>query len=421
MESASTALRRTYAFILAGGQGQRMLPLTISRPKPLIPFGGIFRIIDFTLWNCVNSGITHGAVLTQYRHEDIKEDLRKNWIEFWARSSRTHPASLQCLEPVSGKRYRGTADAVYQNLAIIKFHKPAFVLILSGDHIYDMDYRDLIKHHAESNADLTVAAVEYPSNEASHFGVLEVDSNLKVTGFDEKPSMPRQLADRPGMSLISMGVYVFKTDVLIRALLEHCGLGNRYDFGHDIIPSLIASRQVLAYDFRDSERRTPGYWRDVGTLDSYYRANMDLVEAEPPLNPYLKNGWRFRPEILLHDKTSVSGTARLARSITSPGVRIAEGAFVEECVLLPGVRIGKGAQLRRVIVEDGVSVPEGSQAGFDIGRDRLEHGVTAGGVVLISSSPKPERVALPRSGHVLPFSTRSKYEDSARTRPLREL
>jgi glucose-1-phosphate adenylyltransferase len=215
-------------------------------------------------------------------------------------------------------------------------------------------------------------------------------------------------------------VYVFKTDVLIRGLLEHCGLGQRYDFGHDIIPSLIASRQVFAYDFRDSTRCTPRYWRDVGTVDSYYRANMDLVRSEPPFNPYLKNGSRFRPEILFHGKTSVSGTARLTRSITSPGVRIAEGAFVEDSILLPGVQIGKGAQLRRVIVEDGVSIPEGFQAGFDVGRDRLDHAVTAGGVVLISSSPKSEGLSIPRSGRVVRFCA-PKHEKSARTRSMGEL
>jgi glucose-1-phosphate adenylyltransferase len=277
MHAATPLLPRTAALILAGGQGERLHPLTVSRPKPAVPFGGNLRIIDFTLSNCLNSGLKSVSILTQYKHEELHSYIRGGWGELWNGSEQREP--LLCLPPVSGKRYRGTADAVFQNLPVLEANPPEFVLILSGDHIYEMDYRELLSRHMETSADLTIATVAHPVSDSSHFGVVEVDDDFRVIGFEEKPAEPRPLRSKPTMALVSMGVYVFKTDVLMRALHSQCGNGIAADFGHHVIPSLIGSRRTYAYDFRDEETDSPCYWRDIGTLDSFYQSNMDFVHS----------------------------------------------------------------------------------------------------------------------------------------------
>jgi len=311
MNTATMLLPRTHAVILAGGRGERLHPLTLSRPKPLISFGGNFRIIDFTLSNCLKSGLKQAVLLTQYRHEDVHAYVRQTWFESWAKHGRCANVSLECLPPANGKRYRGTADAVFQNIPVLESGSPEFVVILAGDHIYDMDYRDLIQRHAETDADLTIAAIEHPLKEARHFGVIEVDRNLRVIGFEEKPIKPHPLPRRSTMALISMGVYIFKTDVLVQTLLEHCGARARYDFGHNIIPALIRSNRIFAYDFRDETQDTPRYWRDVGTVDNYYEASMDLVRPQAPFNPYIKENSYLRPCVHGNIGASVCGTAHV--------------------------------------------------------------------------------------------------------------
>jgi glucose-1-phosphate adenylyltransferase len=358
MSTTMKVLPRTHALILAGGRGERLNPLTLFRPKPALSFGGIFRVIDFTLLNCLNSALGRVSLLTQYRHHELHEYVRQSWSEGWRNSARCGKGSVACLPPACGKRYRGTADAVFQNIGVLRSDKPEFVLILSGDHICDMDYRDLIRQHAQTDADLTIAAVEHPIEDAHHFGVLEVDQNFRVVGFQEKPVHPRALPARPAMALVSMGVYVFKTDVLVQTLLDHCGAEERYDFGHDIIPSLIHSACTYAYDFRDDAQDSPGYWRDIGTLDSYYEASMDLVRARPFFNPYIKDGWHSRIVRPLDIGAGVCGTALVSHSVLSSGVQIEEDASVEDSVLMPGVRVGKGARIRRAIVGEGVQVPK---------------------------------------------------------------
>jgi glucose-1-phosphate adenylyltransferase len=351
---------KTQAFILAGGQGERLFPLTVKRPKPAIPFGGSFRIIDFTLSNCLRSNLNDVSLLTQYRHHEMHSYIRQEWMENWNNSTQTR-GSLTCLAPVSGKRYRGTADAIFQNLQVIEANRPDYVVVLSGDHVYEMDYREMLSQHVEKCADVTIAAIEHPLKEASQFGVLEVEADFKVRSFTEKPSNPPAMASHSDRALVSMGVYVFNTRVLVESLMENCSEGSGYDFGHNIIPSLIPSGSVYAFDFRDDVQDAPKYWRDIGTIDSYYQASMDFVRHS-------------------------ASASQVTKTVISPGVRIQEGAIVDQCVLMPGASVGRGAALRRVIVEEGVEIPEGAQIGFDIKEDRKQYVVSSSGVVVVSEA-----------------------------------
>jgi glucose-1-phosphate adenylyltransferase len=370
-------LRETSALILAGGEGERLLPLTKSRPKPAVPFGGVFRIVDFTLANCAASNINDVAILTQYRHEVLHRYVLENWLDAWEHSG----GQLRCSPPVSGKRYRGTADSVFQNLPVIQWRRPECVLILSGDHVYNMNYGDLLHRHAESGADLTIGVLEYPLEKASQFGVAEVDRDFRITGFAEKPEVPGHMPGRPDTALISMGIYAFRTEILDEALREHCDRGFGYDFGRDIIPSLIRSARVYAYDFRDEKLNLPSYWRDIGTIDSYYEANMDLVGPTPAFNPFERSG--FVPPGLSANQ-----------SVLSPDVRIEAGADIQSSVLMAGVCVGKDARIRRAIVEEGVHIPSGFEIGWDIENDRKHYPVSAAGVVVVNETPRVSRPTL---------------------------
>jgi glucose-1-phosphate adenylyltransferase len=305
---------------------------------------------------------------------------------------------LSCSPPTSGKRYRGTADAVYQNLATIRSNGADYVLILSGDHVYEMDYREILAQHVNTKADVTIATVEYPIKDATHFGVVEVDGDFRVTGFEEKPMSPRGLPSRPQVALISMGIYVFSAAVLIRALIDLCESACRYDFGHDVIPSLVHSAHICAYDFRDEARDAPRYWRDIGTIDSYYDASMDVPAGQAPLSAILPLGSR----------PLLSSGSRVSDSVLSPGVLIEEGAWIENSVLMPGVRIGQNVRLRRVIIGEGVQIPAGFRAGFDIEHDREFHTVSPNGIVVVNKTPKIARPAL------MPFQ-RPRVSPEART------
>lgn len=396
---------RTQAFILAGGRGERLHPLTVARPKPAVSFGGMFRIIDFTLLNCLHSGLKRVSLLTQHQHEELHRYIRAGWIDFWDSTSAGR-APLMCLPPVAGKRYRGTADAVFSNAELLD-DESEYALILSGDHVYQMDYGDLLKQHAEKNADLTIATVENPVREASSFGVVEVTETFRVTGFQEKPAKPRPMRSDPSMALVSMGVYVFKKTVLLDSLRALCGSGLGYDFGHDIIPALIQSSRIYAHNFRDQTQKVPHYWRDIGTIDAYYAASMDLVREDSPFDPYMNDHWASQATphpILSSSAQTRNKQARLrshpqaVRTVLSPGAEIEDGATVYESVLMPGVRVGKGAQLRRVIVEEGVQIPARFCAGFDLDSDRRQHTVTDTGVVVIAHAPSnTKRPVLPVS------------------------
>jgi glucose-1-phosphate adenylyltransferase len=362
MELATTLSARTRTFILAGGQGERLLPLTLNRPKPAVPFGGIFRIIDFTLSNCVNSGLKEIRLLTQYKYEPLHGYVRQNWRD----RAGNHPI---CVPPTSGKRYRGTADAVFQNLAIEE-DLPDFVLILSGDHIYEMDYRDMLIQHAATGADLTIGTVEHPVQDASRYGVIQVDSDFRVVGFEEKPKRPRPVPSDSSMALASMGIYVFSKDCLLRAFSD-----NVHDFGKDLIPRLIGHAKVHAYDFRDPIEDTPRYWRDIGTIEAYYESNMDLVSKNPLFDPF-------------HKQERLPGRMGVKNSVISPNVQIGENVQIEGSVLMPGVSVGNGARIRKAIIEEDIHIPAGTEIGFNSAKDRGSHFVTETGIVVVNEGSR---------------------------------
>jgi glucose-1-phosphate adenylyltransferase len=408
MNTATLGIPNVQALIMAGGRGERLYPLTASRPKPAVPFGGVFRIVDFTLSNCLNSGLRRVSLLTQYKHGELQSYIQQSWNGMWTAIMRE---PLVCLPPSENNRYRGTADAVFQNIAALRQSGPEFVLILSGDHVYQMDYRELLRYHAETNADLTIATVEHSLTAAKHFGVVEVDREHRVVGFQEKPSNPRPILSRPARAQISMGVYVFKRDVLMQALSESCDQGKGYDFGHHIIPSLIGSAQIRAYDFRDKTKDIPCYWRDIGSLDSYYEANMDLVRPQVPFDPWASERLRLRFASVLHSEPLIARlrtNCRIKRSILSPGIRIEDGCFIESSVLMPRVWVGRGTRIRHAIIEEGVHIPSGFQIGFDLANDRKHYFVTHAGVVVVSYTPKHMR-----AHHCMPATA-----DAAQTRDV---
>ena len=389
-------LSRIQVLILAGGQGERLLPLTRLRAKAAVPFGGAFRLIDFTLTNCLNSGLRDVSLLTQYLHEDLHSYIRQAWSEFWTRSGEKR-SPLVCLPPVSGKRYRGTADAVLQNIPVISPKKPQHVLILAGDHVYRTDYRNLLRKHIDTDADLTISTIEHPVADATEFGVVEVDNDLKVTGFSEKPSRPRSLPQRPNTALVSMGIYVFKMEALVAALQQNCSDGAGNDFGRDIIPSFLKTARVSACNFHDQASNAPGYWRDIGTVDSYHAASMDLIRSDSSFDPNRDRDHsnsicqrRLTGNTWLTTRMDImsSVNARLTDTVISDGVRVEGDAEVEDSVLLPGARVSKGARLRRVIVEEGVHVPEGFAAGWDLASDSKLYTITPGGIVVLSATPR---------------------------------
>ena len=378
----------TQVLILAGGEGERLLPLTMFRPKPMLPFGGLFRLIDFTLFNCLNSGFTDVGVLTQHRHEELAAYIRKDWYDLWSRSGGAEP--IRCLPPASGKRYRGTADAVFQNLPVISPKKPEHVLVLSGDHVYNMDYRELLRRHLETDADVTISTIDYPLQDVGRFGVVEVDKDLKVTEFVEKPSTPELLPQRPGPVLVNIGVYVFKMQALAESLVENCDYGLGYDFGQHVIPSLIGSARVYAYDFRDKARNAAYYWRDVGTIDSYHEASMDVVRPNSSFYQYD----REQPHHPARDtwtEPRVSGNALVSETVLSSGVRIEDDAEIERSVLMPGAQVAKGVRIRGAIIEEGVQIPAGFTVGWNLEQDRKCHTVSPGGVVVVNCTPPSER------------------------------
>lgn len=388
--------------VLAGGQGERLYPLTRDRSKPAVPFGGIYRIIDFTLSNCLNSGIRKIFVLTQYRSGSLERHIKIGWdpvlspeLDEWIY---TVPPQLRLRQTW----YQGTADAIYQNIHLLEQERPRHVVVLSGDHVYKMGYHDLLQQHERTGAIATLAAVEVPVEEASAFGVLHVDENLKIVSFQEKPREPSPIPGKPGRALVNMGVYCFTTEALVRALVEDARLPTRHDFGHDILPRLLQGGTTYAYAFEDRERQVPLYWRDIGTLDAYYEANMDLVGALPAFDLY-DRAWPIRtlPRQLPPARTSVRDgerselrdtilspgvvvrDAQVERSVLSPEVRIERGGQVRDSVLMDCVEIGAGARVRRAIVDKGVRIPPGYVIGEDGEVDRERFTVSQRGVAVI--------------------------------------
>jgi glucose-1-phosphate adenylyltransferase len=397
--------QKTLAIILAGGAGRRLHPLTAHRAKPAVPFGGKYRIIDFTLSSCLHSGLRRILVLTQYKSHSLQLHLRDAWSIFTPQL-REYITPVPAQMRTGGSWYAGTADAIYQNLFLLERSEAEWVLILSGDHIYRMDYAAMLRYHRESGGDATVACMEVPLEQGPSFGILSKSKDSRVTAFDEKPSDPRPLTERPSHTLASMGIYVFSLGFLCDILREdHRLASSSHDFGSDILPRLIRSHTVYGYRFGGEPGRVTQdrYWRDVGTLDSFYQANMDLLLPDPPIDFY-QDDWpihgyeRAYPpartvpsacgrQAELINSIQASGTvvsgATVCHSILFPNVRVAEGAAVEDALLFEGVRVGEGARLRRCIVDKHVQVPPGAALGFDLAKDAERFTVSEQGVVVV--------------------------------------
>jgi len=392
----------TLALILAGGRGSRLKHLTLWRAKPAVPFGGKFRIIDFPLSNCLNSGIRSIAVLTQYKAHSLIRHIQQGW-SFLRAELGEFVELVPAQQRVKASWYAGTADAVYQNLDIIRAHGARHVLVLAGDHVYKMDYGPMLAFHAEHGAQLTIGVIEVPLEQARSFGVLQVDADWRVSAFEEKPQRPTPLAGRPDRALASMGIYVFDADFLERCLVEDASLpGSSHDFGKDIIPRAIDAHRVVAYPFRDAEGRQ-AYWRDVGTVDAFWEANLELVGVAPPLDLYDREWpiWTYQPQLppakfvldeegrrgmavdsMVAGGCIVSG-ALVRRSLLFSGVRVREGAVVEDSVILPEVEVGPGCRIRRAVVDKGCRVPAGTVIGEDPEEDGRRYYLSEGGVVLV--------------------------------------
>jgi glucose-1-phosphate adenylyltransferase len=401
----SRLTRDTLALILAGGRGSRLKQLTLWRAKPAVPFGGKFRIIDFTLSNCTNSGIRRVGVLTQYKAHSLIRHIQQGWgflrgefgefVELLPAQQRIGTSSW----------YAGTADAVYQNLDIIRNYQPEYVLILAGDHIYKMDYGPLLAYHVEQNADLTVGCVEVPTDQATAFGVMTVDDEGRILAFNEKPRHPESMPGRPGTALASMGIYVFNARFLYEQLIKDSdNLNSAHDFGRDIIPTVIGKYRTFAYPFRDVQSGEQGYWRDVGTVDAYWLANLELTEVLPPLNLYDAEWpiWTYQEQLppakfVFDDEdrrgmaidSMVSGGciisgAVLRRSLLFSNVRVDANSYLTEAVILPDVHIGKGCRLHKVVVDKGAVIPDGTVIGLDHAADSKRFYVSPGGVVLVT-------------------------------------
>ena len=396
--------KKVLVMILAGGQGERLYPLTKDRAKPAVPFGGIYRIIDFTLSNCINSGLRKICVLTQYKSYSLDRHLRIGWNIF----NNELDEFIENIPPqkrISDMWYQGTADAVYQNIYVLEGEHPEKVLILAGDHIYKMDYRELIEFHETNNADLTVPCIEVPIKEASRFGVMSIDNEQQIVEFNEKPASPKPIQSNPEMALVSMGIYLFNTQVLVKRVIEDTKRDTIHDFGKNVIPSMINKDRVFAFIFRDKNNKAVKYWRDIGTIDAYWEANMDLVQVDPIFNLY-DNNWPIRTyheqlspaktvftelfpggrcgtvlDSLVSNGCIISG-ARVERSILSPNVRIDNYSEVIDSILMAGVRIGKNVKIRKAIIDKSVIVPDGKHIGYNLEADAKQFVISEKGVVV---------------------------------------
>jgi glucose-1-phosphate adenylyltransferase len=408
--------RSTFAMVLAGGRGSRLMQLTDWRSKPAVPFGGKFRIIDFTLSNCVNSGIRRIGVATQYKAQSLIHHLQRGWSFLDGRFDEFIDL-LPAQQQISEDWYQGTADAVFQNLDVIRRRRPKYVLMLSGDHIYKMDYGRLLAQHAQSQADLSVACMDVPLDEASAFGVMGIDEVHRVTSFVEKPKDPPAMPGRPDRALASMGIYVFNAEFLYELLVRDAdNPKSSHDFGKDIIPHCVSRYRVFAHNFADSSVGTSAsgipYWRDVGTIDAYWEANIELTKITPDLNMYDQEWpiWTYQDQLppakfifddddrrgmaidsLVSGGNIISGAA-VRRSLLFSSVHVHSKAVVEDSVILPKVDIGEGAQLRRVVADKHCRIPPGMKIGFDPVADAKSFHVTAKGITLVTPEMLGQRV-----------------------------
>jgi glucose-1-phosphate adenylyltransferase len=400
------SMKDVLAVVLAGGKGSRLEPLTRDRAKPAVPFGGIYRIIDFTLSNCLNSGIRKILVLTQYKAMSLARHVTNGWRHLLCRELGEFIDVVPPQQRIDEQWYQGTADAVYQNIYTLEQERPKYVVILAGDHIYKMDYSKMVAYHEEMGADLTIGALRVTPQEAREFGVMQIDESRRIIGFEEKVPNPKTIPGDPDHCLASMGIYVFNAPFLFDQLCQDATLPeSAHDFGRNIIPSIIKTHKVMAFPFHDENSKQDAYWKDVGTLDAYFEANIELTAVDPLLNLYDYH-WPVRtdqpnlppPKFVFdensgrrgeaHDSIVAAGTiiagGHVTRSIIGPKSRVEERAEVTESILFSGVHIGKGAIIRRAIIDKNVFIPDGAQVGVDHEADRRRgFEVTEKGVVVI--------------------------------------
>lgn len=400
----SLVTRDTLALILAGGKGTRLGGLTRHRVKPAVPFGGRFRLIDFPLSNCVNSGIRRIGVLTQYKAHPLIQHVQHGW-NFFRFELGEYIELLPAQQRTGEGWYLGTADAVYQNADIIHQHAPQFLLVLGGDHIYKMDYGTMVGFHVQRDADVTVGCMPVPLDEGSGFGIMEVDSSMRVRAFREKPPDPAPIPGRPTHTLASMGIYVFDTRFLLARLAEDArDPTSSHDFGKDIIPRVVGSSAVYGFPFVDPLDGRGAYWRDVGTIDAFWNANIELLDVQPELNLY-DHDWpiwtfqeqtppakfvfeeSFRKGVAFNSMVSggcIVAGATVRHSLLFSYVNVEQGSVVEDSVLLAGVKVGRNCRIRRAVVDAGCRLQDGTNIGFDAARDRERFEVTASGLTLVT-------------------------------------
>ncbi len=411
MEMHKILARKLSTFIMAGGRGERLSPLTRDRAKPAVPFGGIYRIIDFTLSNCINSGLRKIHVLTQYKSISLARHLKMGWNIFSSELGE-YIDVIPAQQRIGQQWYQGTADSIYQNIYTIKQEKPDYVLVLAGDHIYKMDYRHMLSFHIKRKADLTISVVEMEKEKSPHLGVVEVNGDFKVMALEEKPLTPKTIPHDPEKIFASMGIYIFNRQVLEEILeVDAANKNSSHDFARDIIPLMLKKgRNIYAYDFKEQDKEKSRYWRDIGNLDAYYKANMELVDIEPIFNLYDKDwpirtyqeqfppaktvfsnlgGAKPRAGLMLDCLASsgciVSG-GRVERSILSPNVRINSFSVIWDSIIMEGVNIGRHAKIRHAIIDKDVHIPAGTEIGYNQEEDKKKFMVSENGVVVVAKA-----------------------------------
>ncbi len=399
------AHEKILTIILAGGQGERLYPLTKDRAKPAVPFGGIYRIIDFTLSNCLNSGLRKMVVLTQYKSFSLDKHLRLGW-NILNSELNEYVEQIPPQQRISDQWYQGTADAVYQNIYTLEKEQPEMVLILSGDHIYKMDYRKMANFHQANEADLTIACMEVPLSEGKRFGIIQTNEENRIVGFHEKPSKPIPSPNNPEATLASMGIYLFNTTTLVKAIIDDAKHDTNHDFGKNIIPDMIHSKRVFAYPFTDENNNGLNYWRDIGTLDAYWEANMDLVQLTPEFNLYDKD-WPIRTykaqyppaktvyrkdcpgertdmilNSIVSDGCIISG-AKVEGCVLSPDIRVGPDTEINDSIIMEDVRIGESVKIKKAIIDKSVKIPDNMKIGYDQEEDSKHFTITDSGIVVV--------------------------------------
>ena len=399
-------MKDTLGVLLAGGAGERLFPLTRDRAKPAVPFGGHYRIIDITLSNCINSGLRKVFILTQYKALSLNRHIREGWTGIVAQELGEFFELMPPMQRTGSNWYMGTADAVYQNIYSIGSEQPKYIIILSGDHIYKMNYSRMLEHHKETGAEVTLATLPIPPNEVSRFGGVEVEQTEEVLGFQEKPaSTSFRSPFNPSAVDASMGIYIFNTDILLKALIADAeDPDSKHDFGHDILPKMLGKKKMMAYSFVDENKKQALYWRDVGTLDAYYDANMDLCAVSPVFNLYDKN-WPIRtrvrqypPAKFVFAEQGRSGTAvdsvitagviisgaTVSNSVVSQDVRVNSYSTVDASIVFSHVNIGRHCRIHRAIIDRHVHIPEGTVIGYDPVEDKKRYFVTPSGLTIVT-------------------------------------